>query len=104
MGVNCLLEGGATSGLDCALSDLFAALGGQGLAGLIIAGFVVTPFYFAGEGDIGTPAVILMLLGGIIFSAVPPQYQTVALTIVVFGVIVGFLRVLEAYVINDGGY
>lgn len=100
MGLQCFLDGGARSGLDCALTDIFAALGGQGLAGLIISSFVIIPFYFAGEGDIGTPAVILMLLGGIIFSALPPHYQTVALTLVVFGVVAAFLRVLESYVLR----
>ncbi len=100
MGLQCFLDGGARSGLQCALADIFAALGGDGLAGLIISGFVLVPFYFAGEGDAGTPAVILILLGGIMIRELPPQYQGTAKVIVVIGGIVAFLRLAEAYVLN----
>lgn len=84
----------------CALNDITAAFGGQGLFGLLLAGLVFVGGYFVTDGDIVTPSVVLLLLGGILIPGLPSQYQTLALTLMFAGGVGAVMQLLGKYVFS----
>jgi len=82
----------------CALEDITAAFGGQGLFGLAVASLVFVGGYTVTDGDIVTPGVVLLLLGGILVPSLPGQYQTLALTLMFAGAVGAVMQLLEKYV------
>jgi hypothetical protein len=94
--------GGEGSGdlISCMFSDLGAAYGGEAVFGVVISSFIVLSFYVAGDGDLATPTVVLILLGGIAAPMLPAQYVTAAQTIVVVGVAVGIISLGRRYVLS----
>lgn len=84
----------------CALDDITAVFGGQGLFGLTVAGLVFVGGYFVGDGDIVVPGVMLMLVGGILLPSLPVQYQTLALTLMFAGGVGAVMKLLGKYVFS----
>jgi hypothetical protein len=82
----------------CALDDITAAFGSQGLFGLTVAGLVFVGGYFVTDGDIVVPGVMLMLVGGILVPGLPAQYQTLALTLMFAGGVGAVMQLLGKYV------
>lgn len=86
----------------CAIDDLTAAFGGQGVFGLTVSALVFIGGYFITEGDIITPAIVLMLLGGTLVGSLPAQYQTLALTLMFAGGVGAVMQLLDKYVFSAG--
>lgn len=86
----------------CALADITAAFGGQGVFGLTVGALVFVVGYFVTGGDIVTPSVVLLLLGGILVPSLPAQYHTLALTIMFAGAVGAVMQLLNRYVFTTG--
>lgn len=86
--------------LSCVLGDLTAAAGGEPLFGLFIFGVILFGNYLAGNGGVETPAVLTILLGGVLIPMLPGEYQAIAGTLILLGVAAGFFAVLQRYVLN----
>lgn len=87
---------------SCAMSDLAGAFGGQGVFGLTVSALVFIGGYFITDGDIVTPAVVLMLIGGMLVPALPGQYQTLAVTLMFAGGVGAVMQLLDKYVFSAG--
>lgn len=67
----------------CVLPAVVESAGGQALFGLILTGTILGTMWLAGSGDIVAPAVILVLFGGTLIPILPPQYRTLAYSIII---------------------
>jgi len=83
--------------LEAALADLTAAVGGELTFGVLIGGALILSLYLAGNRDLTVPAVVTVLVGGVLFPVLPATYSTIATTIVFLGIVVSVLVVLEQY-------
>src|SRR6056297_2326990 len=81
--VGCFAQGTEGDLTQCVLDGMFAAGPSPALLGLIMAGTLVTSLYVAGDGTVVVPAVITILLGSVLL---PPQYVTLAYSVVVVGI------------------
>jgi hypothetical protein len=88
--------------LQCALGDMAAAMGGDAVFGLLVGGSVLLTFYVASGGGLATPGVLTALLGGIMIPALPPAYQSIAMTIVLLGLTAALLSGAKKYVMSTG--
>jgi hypothetical protein len=84
--------------LTCALDDLVGAVGGEPQFGTLVGGTLLLSFFLAGDGDLFPPATLVAVLGGLLFPLLPPQFETIAITIVVLGLTGALLSVGEKYV------
>lgn len=82
----------------CALADITTAFGGQGIFGLMVAGLVFLAGYNVTDGDIVTPSVVLILLGGILIPSLPTQFQLLAATLMFAGGVGAVMQLLDRYV------
>lgn len=82
----------------CALADITAAFGGQGIFALMIAGLVFFAGYSVTDGDIVTPSVVLILLGGILIPSLPPQFRMLAATLMFAGGVGAVMQLLDRFV------
>jgi hypothetical protein len=86
--VSCFAQGVEGDMTACVMDGIFAAGPAPGLMGLVLAGTLITSLYIAGDGTVIVPAVVTILLGSIMVPVLPPQFQTLAYTLVVIGVTV----------------
>jgi hypothetical protein len=84
--VRCFAQGTEGDLLGCVLDGLFAAGPSPALMGLLLSGVLVTSLYVAGDGTVAVPAVVTILLGSVLVPLLPPQYVSLAYTVVVIGV------------------
>ena len=84
--VRCFAQGTEGDLLGCVLDGLFAAGPSASLMGLLLAGVLMTSLYIAGDGTVSVPAVVTILLGSILVPLLPPQYVSLAYTVVVIGI------------------
>jgi hypothetical protein len=94
--------GGEGSGdlIQCTFGDLGGAYGGDAVFGVVVSSFIVLAFYIAGNGDLATPTVLLILLGGVAAPLLPAQYIQAAQTIVVVGIATGLVSIGRRYVLS----
>lgn len=92
--VACFAQGTEGQMTQCVMDGLFAAGPAPGLVGLVMAGTLMTSLYIAGDGDLVVPAVVTILLGSVLVPTLPPQYRTLAYTLVVLG---GTVAAFAAY-------
>jgi hypothetical protein len=88
--------------LQCSLSDMGGATGGEGLFGVLVAGALMYTFYVASDGGLATPSVLTALTGGVMIPVLPPAYRTIALTVVFLGLVAALLTGLKKYVMSTG--
>lgn len=93
---------GANNHLWCALDDLTAAFGGQGIFALLLSGFIITGGYVLTDGDLASPGVLVFLLGGILVPALPNQFQTLAQTIMFAGGVAAVMALFNRYTATPG--
>lgn len=86
--LGCFAQGTEGDLVGCVLDGMFAAGPSPTLIGLIMAGTLVTSLYVAGDGTVIVPAVVTILLGSILVPTLPPQYTTLAYSLVVIGITV----------------
>jgi len=84
--VGCFAQGTEGDLTACVLDGLFAAGPSPSLIGLLMAGMLVGSLYIAGDGTVAVPAVVTILLGSIMVPLLPPQYVSLAYTVVVIGI------------------
>jgi hypothetical protein len=77
---------------------------GEPIFGLLIGGSVLLGFYVAGDGDLATPTVVLMLLASVMVPVLPGSAQSIAWAIAVVGSVAMMLAVARAYIFEGGGY
>ena|SRR6056297_1620575 len=82
----CFAQGTQGDMTQCVVDGVFGAAPAPGLMGLVLAGTLVTSLYIAGDGSIVVPAVVTILVGSVLVPVLPPQFQTLAYTVVVIGI------------------
>jgi len=83
-----------------ALDNIFAALGGDALGSTLIGGTILLSLYLAGNRSFATPAVVLILFGGVLIPLLPGELAGVAGTVMLLGLAAGILAVAERYFIR----
>jgi hypothetical protein len=81
----------------CVLPQLVAAVGGQQLFGVLIGGSLIVGLWWAGEGDLATPATATVLVGGVMFPLLPASYLGIARTVALLGLAAMILAAVEKY-------
>jgi len=84
--LGCYAQGVEGDLTQCTLDATLGAGPAPGLIGLMMAGTIMTSLYIAGNGSIVVPAVVTILFGSVLVPVLPPQFQTLAYTVVVIGV------------------
>lgn len=87
--------------LTCSLNQLTAAVGGEGLFGLMVGSATIMSFYIASGGNLATAATLTVLIGGVLVAALPASYQGIAITIMFIGLVGAVLRGLETFVLSQ---
>lgn len=92
-----------TSGglLEAALNDLAAAVGGDGVFGLLAGGVLIMSFYLASSGGLATPAVLTALVGGLMIPVLPAGFARMAQVIIFLGLVAALLAGLDRWVDNS---
>lgn len=86
--------------LTCVLDDAVGAFGGQALFGLIIGSAVLFSLWWANDGRIGTPAVVVLISGGILLPLLPAQYATAARAFAFIGLVAAIIAVGQRYFLD----
>lgn len=86
--------------LTCALGDLTSSFGGEANFGLAIGGAAILIFFIAGDGDYSTPAVMLMLVGGVLVPMLTGGFGEMAMTIMFLGLVAGLMAVGRRYLMQ----
>jgi hypothetical protein len=73
---------------------------GEPTFGLIVGAGLWAALYLASGGESSTPTVVVMLLGTIMFPALPAQFTGVAWSILVLGAAAALLQVLQRYLLD----
>lgn len=87
--------------LWCALDQITAAFGGQGLFGLMTGGLVILGMYALSK-DVVVSAVVALVFGGILVPALPGQYQALALSIMFAGGVAALFGLANKTILNPG--
>lgn len=98
---------GAGSGpemLGCVADQLFLAVGGQAVFGLLIGGAIILAMYVAGGGHPAAPTVTTVLLGSALVPVLPAAYANVAYAILILGLAFGVISFGRTYVFEGGGF
>lgn len=101
--VSCFAQGTEGDLTACVLDGLFAAGPSPSLIGLLMAGMLVGSLYIAGDGTVAVPAVVTILLGSILVPLLPPQYVSLAYTVVVIGITVAAFSAYSRFT-SPGGF
>jgi len=96
--LDCYLDG--QGWLQCALDQMVAATGGEGVFGLLVGSTLLLTFYIVSGGRLATASTLTVLIGTIMVPSLPSQYQTVAVTIMFLGLFGGLLKLAERYVLE----
>lgn len=86
---------------QCALGDIVAPFG-DAVFGLIAGGAILLGLYYAGDGSLATPTVVLILLGGILIPMLAAGYGGLAMTLTVIGIAAGFWGLFRRYILTPG--
>jgi hypothetical protein len=101
--VRCFAQGTEGNLLGCVLDGLFAAGPSPALMGLLLSGVLVTSLYVAGDGTVAVPAVVTILLGSVLVPLLPPQYVSLAYSVVVIGITVAAFSAYSRFT-SAGGF
>ncbi|RLM53195.1 hypothetical protein DVK02_15000 [Halobellus sp. Atlit-31R] len=97
--------GGCLVGSDdlfgCALDTIInAGFGGPAMFALLVTGVVVFMLFLAGDGDVTTPAVVLILIGGLTFPLLSGGYTGLARQFTFLALVVAVFSVIRRYVLE----
>lgn len=84
--------------LECALADMAASVGGQGMFALLGGGLFIFVYYIASGGKLATPSVMLLITGGLMIPVLPAQFALMAQVIMFLGLVGAILAGLDKYV------
>lgn len=85
--------------MGCAAQSLVEPFG-IALFGLLVAGGMILGIWFAGDGDLATPAVLAILLGGIFLPVLSGGYVRIAQMFMFLGLVAALLAVARKYVMT----
>lgn len=86
--------------LACVLDDAVGAFGGQAVFGLIVGTAVLFSLWWANDGRIGTPAVVVLISGGLMLPLLPAQYATLAQAFAFIGLVAAIVAVGQRYFLD----
>jgi hypothetical protein len=92
--VACFAQGTEGDLTACVVEGFFGAGPSPTVIGFLLAGMLLTSLYIAGDGDVTVPAVVTILLGSVLVPLLPPQFVSLAYTVVVIG---GTVAAFAAY-------
>lgn len=101
--VACFAQGTEGNLTACVVDGFFAAGPSPALMGFLLAGMLLTSLYIAGDGDVTVPAVATVLLGSVLVPLLPPQYVTLAYSVVAIGGTAAAFAAWRAYT-SPGGF
>lgn len=101
--VGCFAQGTEGDLTACVIDGMFAAGPSPALMGLLLSGILVTSLYIAGDGTVAVPAVVTILLGSVLVPLLPPQYVSLAYTVVVIGITVAAFSAYSRFT-SPGGF
>jgi hypothetical protein len=101
--LSCFGQGTEGDLTQCVIDGLFGAGPTPALVGLLIAGVLLVSLYIAGDGTVVVPAVVTILVGSLLVPLLPPQYVTLAYTVVVLGVTVAGFAAYQRFT-HQGGF
>lgn len=82
-----------------AVLEPYVTLFGEPFLGTILGGALILSFYIY-SGDIGMPAILTLLLGGVLTAVLPGHIVGVARMIIVVGLAAAFLAAAQRYVLD----
>ena len=86
------------SWLDVVL-DPYVSLLGEGLVAGILAGSLLVGFWIH-SNNIAIPAIILLLLGGVLSATLPAPFLNLARSLIIIGMAAALFSVARSYIID----
>jgi len=90
----------STDLFGCAIDTMVGALGGPAIFGLLVGGAIIISLFLAGDGNITTPAVVLVLIGGVTFPLLVGNYAGIARSFAFLGLVAAIFAVMRKYVLE----
>jgi len=87
---------------QCVTEGLFGAGPSPAVVGLLLASVLLVSLYLAGDGTVVVPATTTILFGSALIPLLPPQYVTLAYTVVVVGLTVAAFAAYQRFAIRGG--
>lgn len=87
--------------LTCLLDDSVAAFGGEAMMGTVIGAAIILAGFWANDGRMGTPAVIVIVSGGLLVPLLPAPYAGVARAIMFIGLVAAAVAVGQRYLLRE---
>ena len=100
--LSCFADGTEGDLARCVVDGAFASGPSEVLIGLLIAAVLLVSLYIAGNGTVVVPSVVTILLGSAMVSLLPPQYVTLAYTVVIIGVTVAGFAAYQRFATRGG--
>jgi len=79
------------------LADLVAGAGSEAIFGVLVGGVLILSLWLAGDGDLATPSVMTVLVGGVLFPVLPGTYLGIARAVTFLGLVGAILAAVEKY-------
>jgi hypothetical protein len=98
--VSCLQNTG--DGAQCMFDALAASAGGQATFTFIVGGALLLALFLGSDYEPAPVAGAVVLLGGLLVSGLPGQYQGIAQTVVLLGLFAGVWAVGKRYFLQVG--
>jgi hypothetical protein len=81
----CLAQHTTDAVSECIFPAFGAAVGGEGVFAVLVAGVLYAALWVAGGGDFVTPTAVLSIGGAVLVPVLPQQYRVLAYALVVVG-------------------
>lgn len=91
-----------TGGGECMFRAFGIAFGGETTFTFVVGGGLLLALLMGSDYEPAPVAVGTMLLSGILVARLPPQYQSMAVTVMILGFIVGVWAVGKRYFLEVG--
>jgi hypothetical protein len=100
--LGCFANGTQGNATQCVVEGTFNAGPSPALIGLLIAGTLLVSLYIAGDGSIVVPSVVTILFGGALVPLLPPQFVTLAWSVMVIGTTVAIFAAIVRFSDRSG--
>lgn len=86
--------------LRCFIEQYVGGFGSPAAFGLLLGVSMFMTLYVAGDGDMATPTVALVLFGGVLIPTLPGNFGEIGMAIVVIGLAAVLWQVVQKYVLS----
>lgn len=103
--LDCYTSGDSPSDADlygCMVTDAAAAFGGAEILGLFVGAGLMLALYIASDFEPAAPTIGTILVGSMLIPALPAQYSSVGLTMMILGGVIGIFVAAQRYVLEVG--